>query len=153
MASMQDREEPESAIEAAAAALDCAEGPFSFSDFLKAVLHPRTVVQVPLLGSSIIAAPAGFGGFTAHAGTVREVCLCHAASCYTHHPLVCLVVFLVSCCAAHRTAGPPQPAPPLGNSLHHLLPSKPMHACRLSMVLKKQFEGLQRNRTCLKDSS
>lgn len=63
---VQDAEEQPSAIEAAAAGLDSAQGPASFTDFLKVVLHPRSVVQVPLLGSSITGGPTGFGGISAH---------------------------------------------------------------------------------------
>ena len=71
---MQDTEEepPSSAIEAAAACLDSAEGPASFTDFLKVVLHPRSVVQVPLLGSSIIGGPTGFGGIASNPGIARQ---------------------------------------------------------------------------------
>lgn len=70
---MQADEEPQTALEAAAASLDSQEGPKSFTDFLKAVLHPRSVVQVPLLGSSI-RAPTGFGGITSHADIASQVC-------------------------------------------------------------------------------
>lgn len=74
IASIQAQEEPKSAIEAAAENLDTSEGPGSFTDFLKVVLHPRSVVQVPLLGSSITGGPTGFGGITSHADIAKQVC-------------------------------------------------------------------------------
>jgi hypothetical protein len=80
-----------SEIEAAAASLDSAEGPQSFTDFLKVVLHPRSVVQVPLLGASLACGPTGFGGITSQAELASEV-LCkplhHAHQPCTHRPCI-----------------------------------------------------------------
>lgn len=66
-----DEEEP-SALEAAAAELDTQAGPAYFTDFFKCILHPQSVVQVPLLGS--LQPPAGFGEITADEQIRRQVC-------------------------------------------------------------------------------
>lgn len=74
---MQDGEEKDapSPLEAAAAELDTPAGPTYFTDFFKCILHPRSVVQVPLLGP--LEPPAGFGDITADAHTRVEVSASH----------------------------------------------------------------------------
>jgi hypothetical protein len=87
-ASLQVQEEPESAIAAAAASLDSPEGPASFADFLSVILHPRSVVQVPLMGSSIIGGPTGFGGITSHADIAHQARHCCTVSVLTRNAVL-----------------------------------------------------------------
>lgn len=71
---MQDAasaDEELSPLESAAAELDTATGPAFFTDFFKCILHPRSVIQVPLLGP--LQPPAGFGDITADEHTHRQV--------------------------------------------------------------------------------
>eukprot|EP00892_Ulva_mutabilis_P001372 jgi/Ulvmu1/11235/UM073_0007.1 len=71
---MQDAEDDEdgpSELEAAAAELDTPEGPRFFTDFFKCILHPQSVVEVPLLGA--LEPPSGFGDITNDEQTRRQV--------------------------------------------------------------------------------
>lgn len=60
------------AMDAAAEALDRGAGPQHFADFFKAVLHPRSVVEVPLLPLAANSR-SGFGDLAASAEEARRV--------------------------------------------------------------------------------
>lgn len=67
----QASEDQPSPLEEAAAELDTSEGPPYFTDFFKCILHPRSVLEIPLLGP--LEPPAGFGEITADEKTHSQV--------------------------------------------------------------------------------
>lgn len=69
----------EDPCEEAAVALDSGGGPAHFTDFCKAVLHPRSVVQVPVPAA---AAGCGFGDLHASGAAAAEVPEPSRAACW-----------------------------------------------------------------------
>ena len=67
-----DGDEEVDAFDAAARELDSADGPKYFTDFFKSVLHPRAVVEVPLLPLGR-ATDGGFGGLVTLQEEARQV--------------------------------------------------------------------------------